>query len=324
MCPTDIEVIVRRTFQVALIAANIFPQCPIFANTKADDLGGPLTLSGEMIAQGVNGNEKVLNGIANITLNAELSNNVRAVLLLRIQQSLIGQGIEAQKIESLLSEAYIQIDNVGGKHVAFVIGKQAIPFGNLQSSIINEELDPIDKISNQSEVIGFTIQLEETGFFELIEASVFETREGDLSIGHIDGASVRITKEITEQLSLVASSMVKGQGTSSDDLRQSVGFVFATGKWTMWAEGVHMVGNNNYPNSRWMAHGGTEFKVNDRQRVVVTSTFVSQAMTRIGVAYEIEVVKDTYVAPELALIVTPDGKREWQAVLRTEIRFRTK
>jgi hypothetical protein len=309
---------------IVVFAMLFFIHNPALASGKAADLGGPVTLDGELAAQSVFGSEKGLNGRANITLTAEISQNVRAVLLFRIQQGLIQQGIEPQKVENLLSEAYIRIDNVGGKPVAFVLGKQTIPFGNLQPAIVNEEIDPIDKISNQAEVIGFTVELEKTGFFDMVEASIFETKEGDLSLGDLDGASIRVTKALTDQWKVVASTMFKGQGQDTNDFRQSVGFVFADGSWTLWAEGVHMLGNSNYPDSHWMAHVGAQYQIDKRQRVVVTSTYVSQAITRLGVAYEIEVIRDTFVSPELAYVLKSDGSGEWQTVVRTEFRFTAK
>ncbi len=300
------------------------------ASDKASDLGGEVTLKGDMSAQAVfkqlsnGGDYSTVYGNANIKLTAEISENIKAVLMFRIRQDLAGQGFGPQSIEKILSEAYIQIDHVGGKPVAFIIGKQTVPFGNLQVKLPNYELDPIVGINYQRDVIGFTVQLEDTGFFELIEASVFETKAGDLRIGDIDGASVRLTKEVNDKVKIVSSAMHKGNGGAQNEDRQTVGFVFNDGHWTLWAEGIHMDGHRKYPDSKWSAVAGAEYKIDKNQRVVAEVSYISDALTRLSLAYEIQVCKDVYVSPEMAYVTRSDGSGEWQYLMRTEVRFTAK
>ncbi len=140
------------------------------ADGTAADLGGPLSVKGnigdQMIFNGELSNSNVV--FTNVTLSAELSKNVKAVITLRIRQELMLQGVPPQDIERILSEAYIRIDNVGGKPVAFVIGKQTVAFGNNQTILPNFELDPIRGVNYQRDVIGFTMALEDVGFFALV------------------------------------------------------------------------------------------------------------------------------------------------------------
>jgi hypothetical protein len=296
------------------------------AQGTASDLGGPITLSGNVIDQMIfNQNLEDDNVVrANIKLTAQISENVKAVLLFRIRQSLMLDGVPADKIEKILSEAYIRIDKVGGKPVAFIIGKQTIPFGNFQTTPPNFENDPIRAANYQRDVIGFTVALEDVGFFDLVEASVFETTALDLEIGDVDGAAIRVTKDIGEKWKVVASTMYKGNGEAKDDVRQSVGFLFKDGNWTVWGEGVHMDGNSTYPDSHWAATAGATYQVNANQRVVVYGSYIADALTRISLAYEVQVTKNVYVTPEMAYVIKADGTGEWQAIFRTEFRFSTK
>jgi hypothetical protein len=326
------KISMSRTF-LALAALSFFAgpvSSSAFATDKASDLGGEVTLKGNMSLQDVqkhasNGTDSsAMFTNTNIKLTAELSENVKAVLMFRIRQELSAKGYTGQAIEKILSEAYIQIDHVGGKPVAFIIGKQTVPFGNLQIKLPNYELDPIVGINYQRDVIGFTVQLEDTGFFDLVEASVFETKAGDLSIGEIYGASVRLTKEVNDKVKIVSSAMHKGNGSGRDEERQTVGFLFNDGHWTLWAEGIHMDGHKKYPDSKWSAVAGAEYKIDKDQRVVAEISYINDALTRISLAYEVQVAKDVYVSPEMAYITRSDGTGEWQYTLRSEVRFESK
>lgn len=314
----------------AISCMAVFANYPAFANGTAADLGGEVTLKGDMSSQAVfkqlsNGSDySTIYANANIKLTAKISENITAVLMFRIRQDLGAQGFSPQAIEKILSEAYIKIEDVGGKPVAFIIGKQTVPFGNLQVKLPNFELDPIVGVNYQRDVIGFTVQLEDTGFFDLIEASVFETKSGDLSIGDIDGASVRLTKEVNDKIKIVSSAMHKGNGGAKNEDRQTVGFVFNDGNWTLWAEGIHMDGHSKYPDSKWSAVSGAEYKIDKNQRVIAQVTYISDSLTRISLAYEMQVYKDVYLSPEMAYVTRPDGSGEWQYVMRTEVRFTSK
>jgi hypothetical protein len=309
------------------IASFVLASCAstALAQGTAADLGEPMTVSGTFSQQSrFTENSSITYGIANIKLTAELSDTVTAVLMMRIRQDLTTQGVPSQTIEQMLSEAYIRIDKVGGKPVAFIFGKQTVAFGNMQTKDPSFELNPINAANYQRDVIGFTVQLEDVPFFDLVEASIFETKAKDLKIGDVDGASVRVSKDITDKWKLVASGMHKGNGTANDDNRGTVGFLFKDGNWTVWSEGVYMNGNATYPNSHWAAVTGAEYKINKKQRIVVEGSYISDCITRISAAYEIQVFENFYVAPEVAYVFKPDGTSEWQAILRTDLRFATK
>jgi hypothetical protein len=295
------------------------------AQGTAADLGGSLTLSGNVSQQSrFTGDKDTLFGIANIKLTAELSENVKAVLMMRVRQDLTSKGVSPQTVEQMLSEAYIKIDKVGGKPVAFIFGKQTIPFGNMQTKDPNYEFNPINAANYQRDVIGFTVQLEDVAFFDLVEASVFETKAKDLKIGDVDGAALRVTKDVTDKWKVIASGMHKGNGAAHDDNRGTVGFLFKDGNWTVWSEGVYMDGNSTYPNAHWAAVAGAEYKIDKKQRIVVESSYIADCLTRISAAYEIQVFENFYVAPEVAYVLKPDGSGEWQAMIRTDLRFATK
>ncbi len=153
---------------------------------------------------------------------------------------------------------------------------------------------------------------------------MFAASVGDLSIGDVDGGSLRVSKDLGEKWKAVASVMHKGNGDLDNDNRQTVGFLFKDGNWTVWAEGIHMDGNAAYPNSKWAATGGAQYKFSDKQRIVVSGSYIADALTRISLAYEVQVATNLYVAPELVYIIKADGTGDWQAIARTEYRFSTK
>lgn len=296
---------------------------------KAADLGGPITLSGvigiQNVFKDIAGRNDINNDYiaGNITLDAKISENVRARIVFLAYQNLITMGVDKQKIEKLLYEANIRISNVGGKPVAFVVGKQPVAFGQTLMKLPNASADPSKAVTLYSEVIGLTISLENTGFFDLVEASVFETKRGDLSIGDFDGGSIRLTKKISDKLKAQVSALHAGNGGAPDENRQSVGLIFEDGNWTYWVQGVHMDGNAVFPDTHWSAIAGFEYKW-DNQRIVVQALYLSDAFTSLSIGYQIEVVKDVFVSPEVRYITRDNGTTEVQYLLTTNYRFTVK
>jgi hypothetical protein len=297
---------------------------------SASDLGGPLSIGGAIGLQGffkdvVNGTDKETPyGVTSITLDAQISEQVRAHVMVLAYQNLLTMGVDKQNIEKLLYEAYIKISNVGGKPVAFVIGKQSVAFGQTLMKLPNAGSDPSLGVTLFSEVIGVTVSLENVGFFDLVEASAFETERGDLKVGDFDGGSIRLTKKLSDKLKLQVSAMHAGKGERADENRGSVGLLFKDGNWSFWAQGVCLDGNNYYPNTHWSAIVGGEYKWGGNQRIVVQALYLNEAFASLSIGYSIEVLKDVYLSPEIRYVDRENGTSEFQYIVTSEYRFHVK
>lgn len=67
-----------------------------------------------------------------IYIDANLAENVRAVLGVKLEHILRENGANARNgidLAAWLAEAYIRIENIGGQPIAFIVGKQAMAFG---------------------------------------------------------------------------------------------------------------------------------------------------------------------------------------------------
>ncbi len=296
------------------------------AEGKASDLGGPITINGSIALQGffsqMSGGKSAAYpyGVGDVVLDAKISENVRAHILILAYQNLLKMGVERQKIDEILYEAYIKITNVGGKPIAFIIGKQSVAFGQTLMKLPNAGSDPSIAVSSYDQVIGLTVSLEKVGFFDLVDASVFETGQGDLKIGTFDGGAIRLTKKLSDKLKFQVSAMHAGKGSSPDEDRQSVGFVFKDGGWTFWAQGIHMAGNSYFPNSNWSAIVGGEYKW-ENQRIVVQAWYLSEGFTSVSIGYSVEVSQDVFLSPEVRYITRADGTVETQYIVLTSYRF---
>jgi hypothetical protein len=299
------------------------------SNGTAADLGGPITLDGvigiqdvfKSISTGNSLNTPYLAGT--IVLDAKISESVRARIMLLAVQNLVEMGATPQKIEKLLYEANIRISNVGGTPVAFVIGKQSVSFGQTLMKLPNASSDPSKLVTGQSEVIGLTISLEDVGFFNLVEASVFETTGGDLSIGEFDGGSIRLTKKVSDKLKVQVSTMHAGHGNGPNENRQSVGLILNEGSWSFWAQGIHIDGSTYFPNTHWSSVAGFDYKWNN-QRIVVQALYLSDAFTSLSIGYQIEIIKDVSISPEARYVMRSNGTKELQYIITTNYRFSTR
>ena len=199
------------------------------AISSAELLGGPIKVSGSFSGRASWTDARQFGkdnttGVFFITLEAQLAKNIKAYLggYLFRRLRLNGQSVEITpfEIDKFISTANIEIRNVGGKPIAFIIGKQRVPFGSKIRKMPSFVNDPTYfPVNCNAGVFGFTVKLEELPFFDLLEASVFESQSGDLEIGTIDGASLRLTKEFGRRLKARASYMKKDH--SDNELRDA-------------------------------------------------------------------------------------------------------
>lgn len=266
---------------------------------------------------------------ANVTLTANISDQVRAVLGLELRQRLMDQGVDADSIdfdlEEFIKEAYIEIRNVAGQPVAFIVGKHQMAFGqNFSAMSMTDEGSSavLGDLTRVDEVFGVTMRLN-TNFFGLIdsvELSAFENEAGDLDIGDMDNFSVRMNSQITDQISASASYMNRNDGTDGDrEHRASLGFIYDDGTWTAYVEGVGMVNNAKHPDSDWAATVGVSRDMGFG-RVSVEYNYIQNSLHQIGVGFQTEITDGLTIGPQVDYIQR-EGEDDGEIVAGVRMRY---
>lgn len=292
------------------------------ANGSAEDLGGPIEISGKIVTDAswdtaVEAENLRFKG-GKIKITAKLAKHIKLVLGFDLQRELIKNGVEVSDdfdFEDFFKEAYIEIKNVGGQALVFVVGKHEIAFGQDYAGLPIYHNNPVHGAAEYNEVFGFTMRYEMDNFFDLIEISAFETEKSDLSIGEINGGSVRLTKKMNDKLKAKLSA-----ARIDEETRISLGFVFEEGKWTTWAEGLYVEGSAKYPDAGYMITGGVKRDLGPG-RVAVEGSFIQDTLWQLGIGYEMPIADNVTVGPEIRYTDRENGESGWQVGVRTTIKF---
>ncbi len=254
-----------------------------------------------------------------LRLSSDLSRFVRVAVAFELDRDLRenGRWTEQSKlsIEELLREASIEIHDVGGVPVAFVIGKQEIAFGQAVTAMPAFTRGALYETQTINRVLGLTVRLDKTvlGIIQSIEASAFssetDSRLSHGSIGKIDSASVRVKGEIFEGLQFSVSAAHLGNkhlGSDSTEQRYSVGLIYTDpkGVWKTWIEGLYHADKNN-PRYGENAHFGITAGALRRAGpgdVVAEVSWIQNVMTEVGIGYRLLVTPNVTVGPEVRLI----------------------
>jgi hypothetical protein len=241
-----------------------------------------------------------------IKLTQEITDKVRAVVVAKIEESLREAGrteITSFEIDSLVKEAFIEIHDVGGMPVAFVLGMQEVAWAQDLHKMPIYHNSPLHELADadQGQVVGLTVSLEKNffGLFDKFEMSLFETDSG-IGIGSFDGAAVRLSKQMTEKIAGEVSYMHRGNGSAPDEDRASLGLVYKSGAWTAWVEGIWFQNNSIYKNGNYALTLGLsrEFKHGE---IVIESTWVEKSLWDVGIGYQFYLDKNRRwtLGPEL-------------------------
>jgi hypothetical protein len=252
-----------------------------------------------------------------VRLSSQLSEHIRVAVALELTRTLREDGKwteqDALDINALLREASIEIHDVGGVPVAFVVGKHEIAFGQALAAMPAYTRSPLYQTQSVNRVMGLTVRLDERIFdvIHAIEASVFSS-ESDSQIlthgkpGRTDSASVRIRGELFEGLQFQASAMHLGNrhlGKGSAEQRYSVGLIYQDpkGNWMAWIEGIYHADHKN-PNFGSNAHfaitAGASHKVGPGL-VVAEVTWIQNVLLEVGLGYRLNLSKNVSIGPEI-------------------------
>ncbi len=232
-----------------------------------------------------------LNG-SYVSLNAEWKNKIRMVLTGKLEAIFKDNQVEFNdgfSLEEFISEAYIEIKEVGGSPIAVIVGKQPIPFAqNVQAMPIFSN-NPLANLQQINEVYGVTVDLTEGlfGMFDQVEMSAFETESGDLSIGSIDGVSIRLSKMLTDNILLTIGHAELGNShlDSGNERRTTVGLIGESndGMLVGWVEGMYFSNNPEYPDSSFGITVGGMVKVHRTTDVIVEFNYIEREVMQYAV-----------------------------------------
>ncbi len=248
-------------------------------------------VNSNIMAGSESGSMQNLNG-SYVSLNAEWKNKIRFVLTGKLESIFKNNNVEFNddfSIEEFISEAYIEIKEVGGSPIAVIVGKQPIPFAqNVQAMPIFSN-NPLANLQEIDEVYGLTVDLTEGlfGMFDQVEISAFETESGDLSLGSIDGVSVRLSKMLTDNILLTIGHAELGNGhlDSGNERRTTVGLIGESndGMLVGWVEGMYFSNNPEYPDSSFGITVGGMIQVHRTTDVIVEFNYVEKEVMQYAV-----------------------------------------
>ena len=269
-----------------------------------------------------------------IKLSNEVSEHIRVAVALELNRSLRQNGKwspqESININTLLRDATIEIHDVSGYPVAFIIGKQEIAFGQGVAGMPSYTQSGLYNTLGLNRVLGLTVRLDKKilNIIDSIESSVFSS-QGDASIfnnkfGRIDSASFRLRGEIKERLQYTASAMFLGNkhlGLGFEENRYSIGLLYTDEKktWMTWVEGIYHDDKKN-PNYGENAHYGFCAGISRNigpGNIVTELTYIQNLMTEWGLGYKLKATRNMNIGPELRLTQwnTPD------APFKNDLRF---
>lgn len=220
-----------------------------------------------------------------LSLGVTWKEKVRAVLTTSLTTIIEDNDIKLENgfsIEEFITDAYIEIREVGGAPVAIIVGKRSIPFASAVEAMPVFGNNPLSEQYDIDEVFGFSVRLDQGlfGIFDSAEISAFETEKGDLSIGTIDGVSVRLNKALTSNIALNA-----GHAQMGDEGRTTVGLITKSndGDLVGWVNGMIFSNNPEYPDSDFAITAGVKYQVTGSTDIVVEMTYVEKEVMQYSI-----------------------------------------
>ncbi len=246
---------------------------------------------------------------SHVTLTASWNEKIRAVVRTRLQELFVENEIDFTDdfdLENFIEEAFIEIKNIGGMPVAVVVGKRPIAFGQNVEAMPIYTQSALYGINEIKDVMGVTIALEE-GLFGLVdsaELTLFENEAGDLDIGDVKGLSVKVTKDLTENIKMTLSHVSteeSADGAEDEDRRTSLGFIASTDDGTLvgWAEGTLLSNNPEYPNASYAITVGASKQVTESTSIIVEYNHIEDQIHEYGIGAMMNLTKGLSVGTEV-------------------------
>lgn len=254
-----------------------------------------------------------------LSVSATWKNKIRMVLTTSLTAIFEDNDIKLDddfSMEEFISAAYIEIKEVGGAPVAIIVGKRSIPFAKevLEMPIFGN--NPIANDYDIEGVFGFSVRLDEGlfGIFDEAEFSAFETGENDFSIGTINGASVRLSKELADNivLNLGYAHMDGEEQVDGPEDRVTIGLVAKSsdGDLVGWTQGMLFSNNPDHPDSDFAVSAGVKYQVFSSTDVVVEVTYVEKEVMQYAIGTSTAVTARFTVGVEARYNDYQDGRED--------------
>jgi len=227
-----------------------------------------------------------------LSLSVEWKNKVRAVLTTSLTTIFEENRVKLEddfSLEEFITEAYIEIKEVGGSPVAIIVGKRSIPFVKSVEAMPVFGNNPVSEMYDIDEVFGLTVKLDQGlfGLFDSAEFSAFETEAGDMSIGSINGVSVKLSKELSKNVVVNAglARMDSDNNPLGTEGRAILGVIGKSddGDLVGWVNGMLFSNNPQYPNSDFALTAGVKVQVTKSTDVVVEMTYVEKEVMQYAI-----------------------------------------
>ncbi len=266
---------------------------------------------------------------AEIKFELLVREGIKLVVKTEIEQRLNKASREKDfDVEKSLEEAYIQIetDKVSGLPRAIIkFGKHAMAFGQRYHELPMFKDALLQGLNKENEVIGLTVELP-GNFFKIVDSvaiSLFEAGGGDLKIADEKGASIRLTKKLSDRLAAQISGLIKqNPNSNTSEKRGSLGLVFQSedGTQKIWFEGVVVDGNPLYQGTALGAQVGGSYKLGPGA-VVVEYQYLKDQAQELAVAYNLPVGTWLVLSPEIRRRKDLSGSRSDETVIGIRARI---
>lgn len=266
-----------------------------------------------------------------VSLSLEWKEKIRMVLTTKLEEIFNENGVSLNDDFSLgefIREAYIEIREVNGSAMAIIVGKQPMAFGqNVQAMPIFRN-NPLIELQEINEVFGVTIDLREGlfGLFDQAELSIFETEDGDLNIGQIDGVSLRLSKMITDQIMISMSHAELGNNhlDSGHERKTSIGLIGETtdGVLVGWVEGLYFSNSPTYPKSSFGITAGGMMRVSESVDVVVEYNWIEKELNEIGLGVRTHLTQNISLGAEVRYRNYVESSRDSDVIFGVTLTYR--
>jgi hypothetical protein len=234
-----------------------------------------------------------------------------------------------QIVSEMLESAFIQIesDKFGLPRAVITFGKHNMAFGQITSMLPMFKDSLLYKLNTESQMIGLTVALP-INFFTIgdeVALSLYESGAGDMEISKDKALSVKITKQLLNQVKFQVSALLKEHSNAELESRESMGFVFKStnGELVIWSEGILMQYDPHYPHSEYGASVGTSFKVGPGM-IVIEASLIEKYAREIALAYNMPIGSNLILSPEVRYILYENGIDDTVLGIRGRLQFSSK
>jgi hypothetical protein len=231
--------------------------------------------------------------------------------------------------QEFVKEAKIEIREIMGMPVAIIVGKQPIPFANVDDlkKLGEFDDDELSSIEDIKEVFGISLRLTPNILNSIfkIDLSVFESKSRDLEIGSVDSFSVRLTKSVTDNTEISFSHARLGNKDNKDlktEERSVVGIITRTNGdlFTGWIHGIHVKNNPQFPDAKYGLSMGV-FVQSPVGSIIAEYNWLSNTFHELGIGLNFDLFKNLGAGVSTRYRMNDNGSAEWITGMELKVIF---